>query len=47
MFSALKLPKSEKIACWNEKPTTRIETEKKRSYNHQNRDLGVLGAIWA
>ena len=28
-------------------PTTCFETEKKRSYNHQNRVLGVLEAIWA
>ena len=35
------------MACWNEKPTTIIETEKKRSYYNQNRVLGDPEAIWA
>ena len=44
MFSALKLSTSEKNML-NKKPTTCIETEKKRSYNHQNHVLGVVEAI--
>ena len=31
-----------KITCWNEKLTTCFETEKKRSYNYQNRVLSAV-----
>ena len=34
------------ITCCNEKPITFFQTELKRSYNHQNRVLRVLEAIW-
>ena len=35
------------ITCCNEKPITFFQSELKRSYNHQNRVLRVLEAIWA
>ena len=33
--------------CWNEKPKTFFASEKKWAYNHHNRVLSVLEAIWA
>ena len=35
------------ITCCNEKPITFFQTELKRSYNHKNRVICVLEAIWA
>ena len=46
VFGAQTIEMSE-ITCCNEKPMTFFQTELKRSYNHQNRVLRVLEAIWS
>ena len=46
IFGAQTIDMSETTCC-NEKPITFFQTELKRYYNHQNRVLRVLEAIWA